>query len=384
MMLLAPPPQLDLWEPPAPQELPALPPPPFEENDNAIADMGAEDEFEAGAPDRSVALFGYDLFGEIVNQRVNSVLGRRFLLPPFSVLSAREGWWQDRKRAWLSMGLRSEIGRDELLTFSQSAQPPAVYEAKNLYQANVGRVASWDEFYAANPDVMTQRGTSVFDPVLCELAYRWFCPPAGLVLDPFAGGSVRGIVAAMLGRRYCGIDLSGAQLEANRAQAALIVPEAIPDWRCGDSRNLLPGTPEANFIFSCPPYGDLEVYSDDPADLSTMDFERFRDAYFEIIGKACMRLRADSFAAWVVGDYRDENGALSNLPGMTIEAFRDAGLSLYNEAVLVTAVGSLPIRVSRQFSGSRKLGKTHQNLYVFLKGDARRAAAACEQAAACE
>lgn len=22
-------------------------------------------------------------------------------------------------------------------------------------------------------------GTSIFDPVLCELAYRWFCPPAG-------------------------------------------------------------------------------------------------------------------------------------------------------------------------------------------------------------
>jgi len=34
-----------------------------------------------------------------------------FLIPPFSVLSAREGWWQDRKRAWLALGLKSEIGR---------------------------------------------------------------------------------------------------------------------------------------------------------------------------------------------------------------------------------------------------------------------------------
>jgi hypothetical protein len=31
--------------------------------------------------------------------------------------------------------------------------------------------------------------------VLCEIAYRWFSPPGGLILDPFAGGSVRGIVA---------------------------------------------------------------------------------------------------------------------------------------------------------------------------------------------
>ncbi|KKK48239.1 hypothetical protein LCGC14_3147140, partial [marine sediment metagenome] len=59
-------------------------------------------------------------------------------------------------------------------------------------------------------------GTSIFDPVLCEIAYRWFSPPDGRVLDPFAGGSVRGIVAAYLGRDYTGIDLSLPQVEANR------------------------------------------------------------------------------------------------------------------------------------------------------------------------
>ena len=35
--------------------------------------------------------------------------------------------------------------------------------------------------------VRTITGTSIFDPVLCELAYRWFCPPGGLVLDPSRG-----------------------------------------------------------------------------------------------------------------------------------------------------------------------------------------------------
>lgn len=38
-------------------------------------------------------------------------LADRFLLPPFSVLNAREGWWQDRKAAWLALGIQSEIGR---------------------------------------------------------------------------------------------------------------------------------------------------------------------------------------------------------------------------------------------------------------------------------
>jgi len=41
---------------------------------------------------------------------------------------------------------------------------------------------------------------SIFDPVACELSYRWFCPKEGEVLDPFAGGSVRGIVANFYGR----------------------------------------------------------------------------------------------------------------------------------------------------------------------------------------
>ena len=40
-------------------------------------------------------------------------LSDRFLIPPFSVLNAREGWWQDRKRSWLALGIKSEEGRGE-------------------------------------------------------------------------------------------------------------------------------------------------------------------------------------------------------------------------------------------------------------------------------
>lgn len=35
----------------------------------------------------------------------------RFGIPPFSVLNAREGWWQDRKKAWIALGIQSELGR---------------------------------------------------------------------------------------------------------------------------------------------------------------------------------------------------------------------------------------------------------------------------------
>jgi len=217
--------------------------------------------------------------------------------------------------------------------------------------------------------------------VLCEIAYRWFSPAGGIILDPFAGGSVRGIVAAKLGRQYIGVELREEQVSANRAQANEICAdeELPPAWICGDSMNIdrLCADVGADMVFSCPPYADLEVYSDNPADLSTMRYEDFRAAYFEIIGKACARLKPDSFACFVVGEVRDKRGNYYNFVGDTVEAFKAAGLSFYNEAILLTAVGSLPIRAGKQFSASRKLGKTHQNILVFVKGDGKRAAHRC-------
>ena len=284
-------------------------------------------------------------------------LAELFGIPPFSVLNAREGWWQDRKRAWLALGIKSELGRD----------------AKAF-----GHAGATDE--VSLKILEQQDGISIFDPVLCELAYRWFCPPGGIVLDPFAGGSVRGIVASRLGRQYVGVELRPEQVAANKAQESITI-DPIPVWHCGDSQNIdkICHDVEADFVFSCPPYADLEVYSDDPNDLSTMDYPSFRDAYFEIIAKACERLKDNRFACFVVGDVRDKKGNYYNFVGDTVEAFKAAGLHYYNEAILVTAVGSLPIIVGRQFSSGRKLGKTHQNVLVFVKGDGKKATDAIGQ-----
>ncbi len=227
---------------------------------------------------------------------------------------------------------------------------------------------------AAGGQGQEQSGTSIFDPVLCELAYAWFCPPGGTVLDPFAGGSVRGIVAAVLGFAYTGIDLSERQVKANRAQASAILKRKSdgppPKWIAGDSLSLASlFTGQADLVFSCPPYGDLEVYSEDERDLSTKPHADFMIAYREIIRLACAALKPNRFACFVVGDFRDEDGFYRNFVGETIRAFQDAGAVLYNEAILVTAVGSLPIRIGKQFGNNRKLGKTHQNVLVFFKGD---------------
>jgi hypothetical protein len=79
----------------------------------------------------------------------------------------------------------------------------------------------------------------------------------------------------------------------------------------------------------------------------------------------------------VIADVRDGDDCFVNLPGRTVEAFEAAGARFYNDAILATAVGSLPVRAGRQFAASRKLGRTHQNVMVFVKGDPKRATEAC-------
>jgi hypothetical protein len=121
----------------------------------------------------------------------------------------------------------------------------------------------------------------------------------------------------------------------------------------------------------------LERYSDDPKDLSTLDYGEFRAAYFDIVAKAVARLRDDRFAVFVVGEVRDKKGIFRGFVPDTIEAFKQAGAGFYNEAILVSPLGSVPIRVTRYFKSSRKFGKTHQNVLVFVKGDPKKATEAC-------
>ena len=136
-------------------------------------------------------------------------------------------------------------------------------------------------------------------------------------------------------------------------------------------------TEKADLIFSCPPYVDLEVYSKDPNDLSNMSFEAFKENYAEIIKKSCSLLNENSFACFVVGEVRKKDGTYYNFVSETIAAFTKAGLSYYNEAILITMVGSLPLRCGNGFTKSRKLGKTHQNVLIFVKGDPSLATQKC-------
>jgi len=280
-----------------------------------------------------------DLFGnEIVK---DELLRDKFIEPPFSILDTKSGNWQKRKRLWICKGLKSEVGRDSKVI-------------------NMGTTAV---------EKNSAEYVSVFDPALCEVLYHWFCDEGGTILDPFAGGSVRGIVANYLGYKYSGIDIRQEQVDSNREQAMDILPiENQPQWYVGDSNELLNDNWNTKFdmVMSCPPYADLEVYSDLEGDISNKPYKQFLELYESIIAKSCKLLKVGGYACFVVGEVRDKNGFYIGFVPDTIKAFEKCGMKFYNEAILLNAIASASMRANGNMK-TQKLVKVHQNILVFKK-----------------
>ena len=317
---------------------------------------------ELTAFDVDMSLFGFDesifddeFMTEAAELEENrETLQERFIIPPFSIFDTKQGYWQDRKKIWKKI-IKSGEGRES-----------------GLLGDGLQKLA---EKYYSGTDL---NGTSIFDPVLCEVLINWFCPAGGKVLDPFAGGSVRGLVSVLLGNDYTGIDLSEKQIKANIKNYKAIADRQDlngadlkkPNWINDDSTNIdLIVKEKHDFLLTCPPYADLEVYSDNPQDLSNMPYDEFKKAYTDIICKAVEKLKDNAFAAIVVGEVRDKHGYYYNFVGDTITAFRSAGMEYYNECILLNQIATGAMRAGRQFEAGRKVVKTHQNVLIFVKGN---------------
>lgn len=300
-------------------------------------------------------------------------LAERFGAPPFSVLDARQGYWRRRAAAW-----HEQIGQQA--NHRGAEQPADKGELRRL-------VKKWGKRGPAATDT-TQ--IARFDPVLVELAVRWFSPQGGTVLDPFAGTALSGVVASLLGRRFLGVDLSAEQVASNQAHWAERAPHlegryAIgPAWLDGDSRELqrilvqqYGEAPKVDLVLSCPPYFDLERYTDSPACLAnSADWGAFLEGYLAVLKACAAILSRDAFVVLQVGNLRTPKGVLRDLAGETVIAMRAAGLEFWNDAILVQPAGTLPVRVRQYFKASRKLGRMHQQVLVFTNGDPRAAAKA--------
>tara|TARA_B110000914_G_C15471812_1_gene451030 strand:- start:72 stop:1412 length:1341 start_codon:yes stop_codon:yes gene_type:complete len=262
------------------------------------------------------------------------------MITPFSVLDTRTKEWKKRKEHWITTyGIQSELGREDIESKSQ--------------------------FWESTSNV------SIFDPVLCELMYDWFVPKGGKILDPFAGGSVRGIVAEEMGYHYDGIELSQNQIHANQKQSNK------PNWILGDSdKKLFLLEQEYDFVWTCPPYYDLEVYSDDKDDLSNMSEGSFDDKLDKIIYKSTTKLKSNRFFGIVVSEVRNPSttgnysiGNYRKLVSKTIGMCERHGLKFYNDIVLFNSQHQASRVGKTYFDRNRKIPSVHQNILIFVKGN---------------
>ena len=280
----------------------------------------------------------YDLFVNKITDPKRT-MSDYFGVAPFSILNTVDGDWQKRKKRWnvLINDKATTRGKAEL----------------GLSALGLG-------------------GVSLLDAVLAELMIKWFTEENYKTFDPFAGDTVFGFVSAFLKRPFEGIELREEQAIFNQLQCDI---NGLPaKYICDSSENMdkYIENESKDFIFSCPPYADLEVYSDLEDDLSTMSHEDFFKMYSKILQNTYKKLKNDRFAVVVTSEVRNKKGEYIQLVGKTIDLMVKAGYMFYNDIILINSVGTLPMRAGRYMNSSRKVGRRHQNVLVFYKGDPKK------------
>lgn len=214
-------------------------------------------------------------------------------------------------------------------------------------------------------------GASVFNPVLTAwILSAYGPPPDALVVDPFAGGGTRAIMAAAQGHTYFGTELRQAEADATNARIAAAGYASKAEVICADARQLASYGEGAQFLLTCPPYWSLEKYGGGSADLSMeATYEGFLAGMAEVVGQTAAILRPGALSCWVVGLHRVK-GTLYPLHHDITRLHLAAGFALHEEVVLWQKNTQAIQRVGNFFKGGGYLIRCHEYLLVFRAGGA--------------
>lgn len=288
-----------------------------------------------------VELLGIDVdmqsnsFDKFKNGCSENVVGlsNKYIVPPFSILDTKQGYWKERKANW-----------QQLIA---------------------------DDGKSRNCVIGENFGVSLLDPVMSELMIKWYAPKESenKIFDCFAGDTVFGFVASYKNNNFTGIELREEQAKFNNETTS-----ELARYICDDGRNVCNHIEKESqdMFFSCPPYFDLEVYSDKAADASNQEtYEEFYQILDKAFSESIKCLKDNRFAVVVAGDVRSKKtGEYYDFMGSIKETFKRNGMKLYNEIIMLDPIGTAPLRANK-FSTSRKNVKIHQNILVFYKGDTK-------------
>lgn len=285
-----------------------------------------------------------NLFGDQFKYGEKGNLYKNFGVPPFSFFNTKTGSWQKRKREWNKL-----IG--------DNAQ--ARKNARAYHQTIKG---------ADNKEIkFSGDGVSLLDPVLAELVVKWFALPGSNIFDCFAGDTIFGYVSSFMGNNFTGIELRKEQVRFNRAQVGALPAKYI----CGDGQNILKYIDKnsMDLFFSCPPYFDLEKYSDLDNDASNQStYNDYLSIVRNALNDSCSCLKKNRFAVIVISDVRDKiTGGYLGIPKDIINIMMENNMLFYNEIILLNSIGTAAYRANNAMKG-RKVIRLHQNVLVFFKG----------------
>lgn len=277
----------------------------------------------------------------------HELLSEKFLVPPMSVLDTRQGYWQDRLRAWHKIYGDAKAGE---------SREETLFKSGNIIGDSINTV-------------------SIFDMTLAEVLFSWFIPNDGephRVFDPFMGDTVKAFVADYLGNYFTGTELRKEQVEVNKkkiAEKKMTRAKCIEDDGQNIAKHLQPASQD--LMFSYPPYYDLEHYSDDPLDASNQEsYEEFRKILDNAFTAGAKLLKDNRFAVVVMSNVRGKDGAYYDICGDITKIMERNGLKLYNEIILVNVIGTASMRAGN-YMKNRKVARVHQEVMVYYKGEPR-------------
>lgn len=229
-----------------------------------------------------------------------------------------------------------------------------------------GHSGARDETFRKDHNSVYTGTHSVFPAPLMEMIIvRYGGPRGSHILDAFAGGPPRGLVSCIMGHRYTGFEIRPEQIAENEALLKKLKLKGAT-YVQSDGR-FLDIDDSFDCAITCPPYHDLEVYSDRPEDLSALgNYAEFNGSMWLSAQSHFERLKPGAFACIIVGLFRDKRGELIDFPAHTVDNFRDAGFQYWQHIILSKNFASAAVRAGNAWRG-HKLVPRHENLLIFRK-----------------
>jgi len=250
---------------------------------------------------------------------------------------------------------------------------PNQYQSQKLKKL-IGDVGKARNECAKNADskirggggIMYQRKPSIFNPLLAQMILSAYCPTNAKIFDPFAGGGTRGFVATAMKHTYFGLEIRKQEVDRiiklqNKLQLFFDIKQANAMYFDAYKENTF------DFIYTCPPYYNLEIYSNIKGDLSNCkSYTEFLDNLYLVIQKTYKFLKKDRLAVWVVGNFRNLDGNLVYFNGDLVKLGIKAGFKLHDEIIIHSASDVAKLRVG-SFETNRKIVRVHEYLIIFKK-----------------